>query len=185
MLVDRAGMVTLPMTFLNGTPLDCTIHPALWAAAKNHTFENLPFPADSVKDMVASGGASVTNRPVIIEMLSAISVRLRALPSLLRQEVLHRDARLSLPPLLPLQPLPRPAHHGLHGKALHQARDARSTEVVAGNHDHVILLSFRAYNSDVKMEQLWDMLLKSSLEREDVATLEQVDNDDDDDEELD
>ncbi len=32
----------------------------------------------------------------------------------------------------------------------------------------------RAYNSDVKMEQLWDMLLKSSLEREDVATLEQV-----------
>ncbi len=35
-------------------------------------------------------------------------------------------------------------------------------------------LFIRAYNSDVKMEQLWTMLLKSSLDREDVATLEQV-----------
>ena len=30
MYVDTAGMVTLPMTFLSNTPIDCTIHHSLW-----------------------------------------------------------------------------------------------------------------------------------------------------------
>ena len=30
MNVDTAGMVTLPMTFLSNTPIDCTIHHSLW-----------------------------------------------------------------------------------------------------------------------------------------------------------
>ena len=29
-LLLPSGMVTLPMTFLSGTPLDCTVHPSLW-----------------------------------------------------------------------------------------------------------------------------------------------------------
>ena len=43
------------MTFLSGTPLDCTIHPALWTiAAKNKTYTDLPFASDSIssQDMV-------------------------------------------------------------------------------------------------------------------------------------
>jgi len=33
------GMVTLPMTFLSGTPLDCTIHPMLWNGNTHSTLK--------------------------------------------------------------------------------------------------------------------------------------------------
>ena len=36
-LITFTGVITLPMTFLSGTPLDCTIHPNLWF--NNYTSE--------------------------------------------------------------------------------------------------------------------------------------------------
>ncbi len=49
------GMVTLPMTFLSGTPLDCTIHPALWTISTNVTYDiGFDFPMGTISntDMV-------------------------------------------------------------------------------------------------------------------------------------
>ena len=32
-----SGLILLPMTFLSGTPVECTIHPALWPGPRNYT----------------------------------------------------------------------------------------------------------------------------------------------------
>ena len=53
MYVDTAGMVTLPMTFLSNTPIDCTIHHSLWPTNfTNKGSHTLQWASDSTQSIV-------------------------------------------------------------------------------------------------------------------------------------
>lgn len=115
------GMITLPMTFLTGTPLDCTIHPSLWF----NNFTDYPFGPEEVPKY--SRYMRTYSKKYCTEM--------HVSPFLL-----YFPFTLFLIPLV------------------------------------IVFIEkcfIAAYNADTKLETFYDCLIKASLEREDVAMLEE------------
>lgn len=60
--------------------------------------------------------------------LRRVAAAVRALPEVLRAQVLHRDVRVALPHLLPLLALPRPPRHRLHREGIHQVSQEKQQQ---------------------------------------------------------
>ena len=105
------GVVTLPMTFMTRTPVDCVIHPSMWQPNSSSTHI-----MDSNQLVSIKCDTNKLTNQVIICFADSV----RSVSAHLRQVLLHRDDGLALPHLLPLYPLPRPHTHHIHREGAHQ-----------------------------------------------------------------
>ena len=92
-----------------------------------------------------------------------------ALRAELRQEVLLRGVHLALPALPPLHP--PPGAHGSHRmrENIYWVRRKYLTKLLVFTIDND---SFRVFKTEKRLEQFYSLLIKESLDREDVNSLE-------------
>ena len=127
------GMVTLPMTFLSNTPLDCTIHHSLWPT--NFTSKATKIPSHT--RFVQSYAKKYCSEAYISPFL------------------------LYLPFTLLLAPMVLTACEKIFIGSVTWAAYPENN-----------IFTFRIFKTEKRLEQFYSLLVKESLDREDVNSLE-------------
>ena len=132
-LVWWPGMVTLPMTFLSNTPLDCTIHHSLWPS--NFTSKATKIPSHT--RFVQSYAKKYCSEAYISPFL------------------------LYFPFTLLLAPMVLTACEKIFIGSVTWAAYLLNN-----------IFTFRIFKTEKRLEQFYSLLIKESLDREDVNSLE-------------